>query len=134
MVACMPACASFSRYFLGKSGIISTIRSRLSSPRNSRHRTKFSQSRATILVSTPASESEEDPGSGRGNYWKIKNPFSKGKDGAAPQITMNQQRSHVLQTGEFRVFDEGTKTKRGSFELKESPGEKREGTAPYDMV
>lgn len=58
----------------------------------------------------------------------------------APQITMNQQRSHVLQTGDFRAFDEGkdfgeeTRTKGGTIELRESPGEKTSATAPYDMV
>ena len=139
MVACMPACASFSRYFFGKLEIVSTIKSRLSSSRHGKRRTKFSQSKAITVVSNQTSEPDEDRGSGW-NSWKIKNAFFKGKDDVAPQITMNQQRSQVLQTGDFRVFDEGkdfgeeTRTKGGAIELRESPGEKTSATAPYDMV
>ena len=85
------------------------------------------------------SQSEDEQSKG-GNYWKTKNDFLKGKDDVAPQITMNQQRSHVLQSGDFRVFDVGkdfgeeTQAKGGAVELQESLGEKTSAMAPYDMV
>ena len=70
------------------------------------------------------------------NYWRIKNLFHSDE---APQITMDHQRSSVLKTGDFDVFDdrkELAKPEPGSIELRDmSPdGEKTSATAPYDMV
>ncbi|KAL2047262.1 hypothetical protein N7G274_001281 [Stereocaulon virgatum] len=139
MVACMPACASFSRFILGKVEIVSMIRSRLSYSGHRKRKTRFSQSRASTLVSNQESQSEDEQVIGK-NYWKTKNVLSKGKDDLPPQITMNQHRSHVLQSGDFRVFDVGkdfgeeTRAKGGAIELQESLGEKTSAMAPYDMV
>jgi hypothetical protein len=99
----------------------------------------FSQSRASTLVPNQESQSEDEQ-SRTGNYWKTKNVLLKGKDDLAPQITMNQQRSHVLQSGDFHVFDVGkdfgeeTRAKGGAIKLQESLSEKTSAMAPYDMV
>ncbi len=138
MVACMPACACLSRYCITKLEAISTIETRFSSHRSSHHQ-KFSHSRASTMVASPGSPSEfygDDNNTKKTNHWRIKNPFHSN---AAPQITMDHQRSTVLKTGDFDVFDdrkEFAKPEPGSVELREmSPdAEKTPATAPYDMV
>ena len=141
MVACMPACACFSRYFFANHSPMSLVKkSRFSSPRSSRHR-RFSHSRASTMVASAGrpSESFGDTANSKASYWKIKNPFHNGGDNAAPQITMNDKRSRVLQTGDFDVFNDSKgfdKAEPGSIELQTplSEGGKGSPMAPYDMV
>ena len=71
------------------------------------------------------------------NHWRIKNPFSST---SPPQITMmDPQRSSVLKTGDFDVFDERkefAKPGSGSIELREMGSDVEKGSAmkPFDMV
>jgi hypothetical protein len=141
MVACMPACASFSRYCFHRFEIISSIKSHLSSSRSRSRKEKLSEPQSTATA--PAGSLIEGPIRHGDKYWRIKNPFSNGsgRDDAPPQITMNKQQSRVLQTGDFDVFDNSrdplaladNKTRRASLELKE-PCFDEEKRAPYDMV
>ncbi|KAL2037841.1 hypothetical protein N7G274_009315 [Stereocaulon virgatum] len=117
MVACMPACASFSRHFLYKYEIISSIKSRLFASRSS----KKGPSGPETSTTAPSALTI-DPRL-RGKYWRIKNAFSNGD--RAPHITRNQQQSRMLRTGELDVVDNGNpsmsthQTRRGDNELKE---------------
>lgn len=140
MVACMPACASFSRFFYTKFGIFSSIRSRLWSSKGSKQ--KSSNPKPTTTTSSVPSGSKGDRAGG-GNYWRLKNPFSNARDGTPPQITFNKQQSRILQSGDFNVFDDDksspslTETKRsGSTELKEPSfqGKQALATVPYNIV
>ena len=131
MVACMPACASFSRHFLYKYEIISSINSRLFASRSSK---KGPLGPETSTTAPSASTGDPRPG---GKYWRIKNAFSNGN--GSPQITRNQQQSRMLRTGEFDVVDNGKtsmsthQTRRGDIELKE-PSFEGEKMAPHDIV
>ena len=91
------------------------------------------------MVASAGSPSEsygDDNITKKTNHWRIQNPFH---GDAAPQITMDHQRSTVLKTGDFDVFDdmkEFAKPEPGSVELREMTpdAEKTSATAPYDIV
>ena len=134
MVACMPACASFSRHFLYKYEIISSIKSQLAGSRSSKK--KIPKPSKSHSSTTAPSSSDRDPRPG-GRYWRIKNAFSNGN--GAPQITMDKQQSRMLKTGDFDVIDNDNElistgpTKRGDIELKE-PSLEEGKIAPHDVV
>ncbi|CAF9916812.1 MAG: hypothetical protein ALECFALPRED_010874 [Alectoria fallacina] len=140
MVACMPACASFSRHIITKSGIVSYIKSRISSSKN--NKSKSLHPKPITTAADIPSRSTGDPAGG-GNYWTLKSPFSSTRDGAPPHITFNKQQSRVLHSGDFKVFGDETGSlaltemqRNGSVELKEPSFERKQASTalPHDMV
>ena len=142
MVACMPACACLFRYSITKLHPISTLKTRFSSSQqrsNSHyhHQQRFSHSRASTIVASASQPSESYDDDKKTNQWRIKNPFSST---SPPQITMmDPQRSSVLKTRDFDVFDERkefAKPGSGSIELREMGSDVEKGSAmkPFDMV
>lgn len=140
MVACMPACASFSRFFFTKFGILSTIKSRLSSSKGSKQ--NLSMPKPVTPASNPPSGSQGDP-AGWGKYWRLQSPFSNTRDGTSPPNSFNKQQPGVLQSDDFNVFDDSkrspflTETKKNeSVELKEQSFEREQASAnvPYNIV
>ncbi|CAD6577266.1 MAG: hypothetical protein ASARMPREDX12_008289 [Alectoria sarmentosa] len=140
MVACMPACASFSRHIITKFGIVSYIKSRISSWKSSK--LKSLNPKPISTASDIPSRSSGDPAGG-GNYWTLKIPFSSTGDGAPPHITFNKQQSRVLHSGDFHVFDDEKGSlaltemqRKRSIELKEPSLERKQASTavPHDMV
>lgn len=133
MVACMPACVAFFRYCFNKFEIVSSIKSRLLSSRSGKAKSSQSKQKATTSNLSPVPEG--DP-VGTGKYWRLKGPLFNARDGTPPQITSNKQSSRVLQTGDFKVFDDdkrwplSAKIKGSrSIELKETSFEKEQALA-----
>ena len=82
MVACMPACAAFGRYFS------SSIKSRLSG-------SEYSKNTNSSSVVTDSRGSND-------RYWRMKNPFS-GKEEGSLKIIKGKEESRILRTVEFDV-------------------------------
>lgn len=139
MVASMPACSSFLRYFLSKAGLMSSIKSRLAFSRSKKY--PKSQTTTTNSVSpadiTDSGQNRLIAGGGgdrpgkrsKGKYWNVKNIFERGD--VPPQITSAKRESgHILKSGDFDLFDAKTSSERGGTSLEQE--EKR--AAAYDVV
>ena len=106
MVACMPACASFSRHFLTKYGVISTIRSRFSS--SNEGSSKSVKPSATPIINSNILSETTEVGRKRsdGRYWSVDYAYSQdqGSD-KAPQILPNKTQSRFIESGDLNVFE-----------------------------
>ncbi|KAI4130645.1 MAG: hypothetical protein LQ338_001622 [Usnochroma carphineum] len=109
MVACMPACASFFRFFAAKTDFFPALKAHIS----------LAWSSVSKLVKTPSGPRNTTgpdnqvlptgnltPASA-GRYWRVKNVSSSEKDDFPPQITANNQ-SGTLRTGRLSVFGTGS--------------------------
>lgn len=105
MVACMPACASFSRFVATKTDFLPTVKARIASARSSVNKLVKSPSgsRDTTKLNGQELPVSEHPAATAGRYWKIKNIFPTEKNRRPPQITANDRLS-TLRTGRLSVF------------------------------
>ncbi|KAL8691616.1 MAG: hypothetical protein Q9224_004137 [Gallowayella concinna] len=112
MVACMPACASFRRFFSSKSEFLSALKIRLLSVRSSLSRGGRSSSNtkdsSNAMNMVGAGEPQLKSGTSTkqaGRYWKLKNGSPSEKNSLPPQITANKERSPSLASARLSTTD-----------------------------
>ena len=114
MVASMPACASFLRYFLSKTSFTSSTKSWWTSSRSKRYpKSRVIPGAAMDRDSdgnqlTPGGDGS--PKGSKGMYWKLRGAFCQDEP---PQITSAKRESgHILKSGDFNVFNPKTSSER----------------------
>ncbi|KAL8926161.1 MAG: hypothetical protein Q9208_003064 [Pyrenodesmia sp. 3 TL-2023] len=105
MVACMPACASFFRFFATKTDFLRAVKARIASARSSVSKPVKSPSGSQDTTKPNSQELPvtEIPAATVGRYWKIKNVFPTEKNHRPPQITANDRLS-TLPTGRLGLL------------------------------
>lgn len=126
MVASMPACVSFVRYFLSQTKLVSFIESYLASARSKRYVKSRLSADCDNLPGDTDRESNRLSNTGGapekasdGRYWKLKNLFRRN---VPPQLTsVTRESGLILNTGDFVVFNAKSSSEnfKTSFEREE---------------
>lgn len=141
MVACMPACAAFSRHFLTKYGVLSTIRSRFSTSKEGPSKTSKSSATATTASVDSSGPIGTAPVRTDGRYWSVDYSSMQPRGGdRPPQILPNKRQSRFLQSGDLDVFEDEGSPHRSSVRSEQTAVEaggpifEKEDCEPNDIV
>ncbi|KAL8821067.1 MAG: hypothetical protein Q9223_000829 [Gallowayella weberi] len=132
MVACMPACASFRRFFSAQGEFLSDLKSRLLSVRISLARggkgSSNSKDSSNAMIMAEAGESQVKSGTSTnqaGRNWKLENAYSREKHSLPSQITANKEQSPTLASVRLNTTDWALAS--GDLEKREKAGSSQEG-------
>lgn len=105
MVACMPACAAFLRFFTTKTDFFPALKARVFAALGSAS-TLMKRPSASLNTNNTGSQelpTSHVPATTGARYWRIKNVFSSAKNDPSPQITAKDQ-SDTLRMGRLNII------------------------------